>query len=125
MKRVIFCLMSLIVFSSCSVIMAARKEGAGMSDVQACRTRSQILCLGAILVDSKYLPSGELMELYQVPKERGSAARAFMHGVLDVSTLGLWEVVGTPIEACSNKKDYFFLRVTYDQNEIIQRVELL
>jgi hypothetical protein len=72
-----------------------------------------------------YLPTGELIEVYPVLEERGSPARAFMHGVLDVSTCGLWEVVGTPIEACSNPKKYYIIRVYYDCNEVIQRVELL
>ncbi len=125
MKKIILCLMILIVSSSCSVIMAANKEGVGITEIQNCRTRAQVICTGAALVDSRHLPNGEWMEIFQVQKERGSAARAFMHGVLDVSTFGLWEVVGTPIEACTNKKDYFFIRVTYDQQENIQRMELL
>jgi hypothetical protein len=31
--------------------------------------------------------------------EEGSPGRAIAHGVGDVLTLGLWEIVGTPVEA--------------------------
>jgi hypothetical protein len=33
-----------------------------------------------------------------------SGGRAVMHGVLDVLTLGIWEVVGTPLEAVQGSK---------------------
>jgi hypothetical protein len=33
-----------------------------------------------------------------------SAGRAVAHGVLDLLTRGLWEVVGTPVEAIQGKK---------------------
>ena len=48
-----------------------------------------------------------------------------MHGVLDVSTCGLWEVVGTPIEACVNDERYFTIRVFYDPYGNATKVELL
>ncbi len=109
--------------SSCSVMMAARKEGTSITELQKCRTRGQILALGAVVVSSERLPSGEIVEVYQFQKERGSAARALMHGLLDVSTFGLWEVVGTPIEACTDESGCFSLRIYYDCCEQIQRVE--
>ena len=34
-----------------------------------------------------------------------SAGRAVAHGVMDVLTLGLWEVVGTPVEAAAGKEN--------------------
>ncbi len=35
-----------------------------------------------------------------------------MHGLLDVATLGVWEVAGTPIEATKDKK-YVTVTATY------------
>ena len=43
-----------------------------------------------------------------------STGRAVGHGVLDVMTLGLWEVVGTPIEAL-NQGDKIQVTVLYDK----------
>lgn len=106
-------------------MMAARKEGTSIDKVQGCRTRGQFLSLGARVITSERLPSGELVEVYQFQKERGSAARAFMHGLLDVSTCGLWEVVGTPIEVCVDENGCFSIKVYYDCNENIKKIELL
>lgn len=124
MRKIILVMLSLTLLSSCSVMMAANKEGVPLEQIQFCHTRSQLLSRGVNLIDSCRLESGELMETYQVQKEKGSAARAFMHGALDISTFGLWEVVGTPIEAYSDQRAYYFIRVIYDQNEVIKRVEL-
>lgn len=117
--------MLIAVLSSCSVAMAANKQGVSLDKVQACRTRGAVISTGATIVNSERLETGELVEVYQIEKERGSAARALMHGVLDVSTCGLWEVVGTPIEACSDQKEYYSLRVFYDEREAVKKIELL
>lgn len=114
-----------LLFSSCSVVMAAKKEGVSIDKVQSCRTRGQFISAGAQIISSERMPNGDLVEVYQYQKERGSAARALMHGVLDISTCGLWEAVGTPIEACVDEKGYFSIKVTYDAYENVQHVELL
>jgi hypothetical protein len=124
MKKTIVSLFCLVVLSSCSVIMAANKEGMSVTQVQSLRTRSQLIASGACLISGERLPTGELCEVYQIQNSRGSAARAFMHSLLDVSTCGLWEVIGTPIEA-SQSREYYCIRVTFDQYEFIRRVELL
>ncbi len=110
---------------SCSVVMAAKKEGTSLDKVQICRSRGQFLALGAKVISSERLSTGELVEVYQFQKETGSAARAFMHGALDVGTCGLWEVVGTPIEACVDDKTFFSLRVYFDECENCKKIELL
>ena len=60
---------------------------------------------------------------YIVKGNEPSAGRAIGHGVMDVLTLGLWEVIGTPIElaAGSEKHDRFILY--YDEDNKIHRVE--
>jgi len=49
------------------------------------------------------------------------AARAVFHGVADVFTLGLWEVVGTPTEAVFDGTK-IGLKVTYDGNDRVENV---
>ncbi len=117
-------LVALSVCTSCSVAMAARKEGVSLDKVQTARTRGQLLACGGTVVSSDRMPSGELVEVYQIQKERGSAARALMHGVLDISTLGLWEAVGTPIEACDTK-EFFTVKVFYTPDETVNKIELM
>ena len=126
MKKIIYLglmSISLCVLSSCSVVMAAKKEGTTVAKVQQCRTRSQFIAQGASIMSSERQANGDLIEIYRFKKERGSVARAFMHGVLDVSTCGLWEVVGTPIEGCDSD-EYFCLKVTYDGEENIKNISL-
>jgi hypothetical protein len=55
--------------------------------------------------------------------ERGnqqSVGRAVGHAVMDVLTIGMWEVVGTPIEAFSGGK--FTVTVEYDQDDNVTKV---
>lgn len=111
--------------SSCSVIMAAKKEGTTIENIQYSCTRGQILSQGPVVISSEKTPSGELVEVYQFQKQKGAPDRAFLHGVLDITTCGLWEVIGTPMEAIIEHKEYFSLRVTYDECENISKIELM
>lgn len=114
-----------IATSSCSVIMAAKKDGTSITKVQACHSRGQFIAAGATIISSDRSCGGQLVEVYQYQKERGSAARALMHGVLDVSTCGVWEVIGTPIEACVDQKEYFTVKVFYDEQENATAIQLM
>lgn len=49
-----------------------------------------------------------------------NAGRALAHGALDLATLGLWEIAGTPIEAMQGET--FYLTVEYDQNDKVTKV---
>ncbi|QLH35455.1 MAG: hypothetical protein HWD61_04280 [Parachlamydiaceae bacterium] len=100
----------------------SKKEGTNIDKVQACRTRGQFLSYGPVIVNSERMPTGELVETYQYQKERGSAVRALMHGVLDVSTCGVWEVVGTPIEACIDEKVTFLLKSTMMSKKLLKKL---
>ncbi len=115
---------SLCGLSSCSVVMAAQKEGTNVSNVQQCKNRNQFIALGGKIISSDRMPNGDLVESYKFKKERGSAARALMHGLLDVSTLGLWEVIGTPIEVCCDKVEFFCIKAIYDSDNNVKSVVL-
>ena len=56
--------------------------------------------------------------------ERGnqsSAGRALGHAAMDVLTLGIWEIVGTPIEGFTG--DQFVLTVQYDMNDKVTKIQ--
>jgi len=104
--------------------MAAKKEGVSIDELNQCRTRSCIISKGAIPIDAKKNEYGGIIEeTYQVQKPKGSAGRAAMHGVLDVFTLGLWEVAGTPIEGSAGKKEMYPIKIYYEDGDKIDRVE--
>lgn len=48
-------------------------------------------------------------------------SRAFFHGAADVLTLGLWEIVGTPIEGAYSGDEMAF-KVTFDENDKVLEV---
>lgn len=52
-----------------------------------------------------------------------SAGRALGHGAMDVLTLGIWEVIGTPIEAVAGKEDHQSFIIYYNNKNKIDRVE--
>ncbi len=112
------------IFTSCSVVMAANKSGTSIDKVQASRSRGQVLSYGPTIISTEKLSTGELVETYQFKKEKGSAARALMHGALDVCTLGVWEVVGTPVEACMDEEKFFVVKIFYDSKENVIKMEL-
>ncbi len=59
---------------------------------------------------------------YEIGNEP-SAGRAIGHGVMDVLTLGLWEIAGTPIEGVQGEKKR--LLITYDENDYVIKVGTL
>lgn len=124
--RVLLALLACMsLFTSCSVIMAAKKDGVSVNKLQTSRSRGELLACSPCIVSSDYSSNGQLVEVYQFQRERGSISRAMLHGVLDLSTGGLWEVIGTPMEIAVDQKEYFCIRVYYDHLEHVERIELL
>ena len=105
--------------------MAANTKGVDVKEVQKCSTRMQFLNLGAKILNTERLSNGNLVEIYQIPKERGSKLRAVMHGLLDLSTAFAWEIFATPIEASMSKNEFITIKVTYDSNDVPLKAEFV
>ncbi|GAB4236886.1 MAG: hypothetical protein Tsb0021_16740 [Chlamydiales bacterium] len=125
MKNILLCGLLITILSSCSVMMATRGSGTSIKEIQTARTRHQMLCSGAIQLHSTHDKNDCLVETYRICKDNSSAARALMHGLLDLCTGCMWEAIGTPIEASINKKEYYCIKVTYNKDETINKIELL
>jgi hypothetical protein len=117
---------SMLLLTSCSVFMAANKQGVSLEELSTCHTRECLLSKGATSVSSEKNKNGVLTsEVFQARKPTGSATRAVMHGVLDVSTFGIWEAVGTPIEGTLDKKEMYVFNVVYkNKGSDIKAVQL-
>lgn len=124
MKKILLPL-SILLLSGCSVYMAGNKSGTDMASVQKCNTRIQFINLGAKILSSERLENGNLVEIYQIKAEKGSAVRAVMHGLLDLSTGFMWELAGTPIEAFLNKDQFITVKVTYAANDTVISAEFV
>jgi hypothetical protein len=116
MKRVL-AIASLIVLSGCSVAMASKTKGVTLETSQACKSRSCFLALRDVQVmTSTPGADGTLTETYKVLLKKGSAGRAVMHGILDVFTLGAWEVAATPIEGSATKDKFVIVTALFDKD---------
>ncbi len=125
MRNFILALFIVVSLDSCSVIMASRKNGVEIHELQSCRSRGQFVSANPQVISTERLSTGELVEVYQFKQATGSKGRAVMHALLDVTSVGIWEVVGTPMEGYYNQSEYFTIRVTYNESDIATRVEIL
>lgn len=103
--------------SSCSVVMSARSGGVDITELSKCATRACILSKDIQPMSHKTDKDGTIIyEEYKAYPPTGSAARAAMHGVLDVATFGIWEAAGTPIEAVKGEKQYYIVKISYEKD---------
>ncbi len=119
----LFVLMA-INLTGCSVFMAAKQPSQKNLGVLKVGTpRSLVVAeLGApIVTETKNGKRVEVFSFVQGYSAGNKAGRALFHGVADVFTLGLWEVVGTPTEGTFTGNNMAF-EVTYDASD---RVEIV
>ncbi|MEN9654660.1 MAG: hypothetical protein RL235_772 [Chlamydiota bacterium] len=105
--------------------MASRHDGVDANLLTTSRTRVEFMEIAGHPLTSQTNEQGEVIETYRILKEKGSMLRAFMHGALDLATGFLWEFVGTPIEGSLSRDTYMMVKVTFDTDETVQRIELL
>jgi hypothetical protein len=128
MHKISYVLLALFV-SGCSVYKAASNEGVSVTDVRKCNSKGCYLSLGMEILDKHTDASGKYIETYRAKARKSgfNYVRAAGHGALDVMTLGLWEVAGTPVEgALSNNRGYITARVVYKSkdSDIIEKIEV-
>src|SRR5262245_61432946 len=121
-NRLRFCLIGLVPLllsfaSGCSVYLALEgKPDPDVSALQVGATRGQIELQLGKAVNTKKAAEGGTLDLYEYYSgDTPSPGRALAHGAMDVLTLCLWEIVGTPIEAVQGTKKS--LEIQYDQND--------
>lgn len=109
--------------SGCSVGMAlSGDETPDLSVVKIGAVRDDVeLQLGAPYKVTERQDGGrEAAYRFEVGNDP-DAIRAIGHGALDVASLGLWELVGTPIEASTGKERE--ISVTYDDLGTVKKIE--
>lgn len=92
--------------SACSVGMAmSDSNNPDLGTVKIGATRGEVEMQLGTPVRSTSLDGGKRTDVYayEIGNEP-SAARAIGHGVMDVLTLGVWEVIGSPIEGFQGEK---------------------
>jgi hypothetical protein len=107
--------------SGCAVFMAVKgKDDPNLGVLGPGQDRAiAIATLGP--PHETYFNDGNRVDVFKLKRgDKPSAGRAVAHGVLDFMTLGVWEVLGTPIEAMQGET--FYLTVSYDHQERVVRV---
>ncbi len=123
----ILLLASLFVMNSgCSVYMASTQPGErDISVLKEGASRSQVIAaLGApIWSGEKGGGKVDVFRFTQGYSKGAKVGRALFHGVADVLTLGLWEVLGTPIEVVASGTDTK-VELTYDGEERVKTFQV-
>ena len=113
--------------SGCAVFMAANQPGNKNFDLlKPGMPRDVIVAeFGApITTDEKDGEKTDIYKFVQGYPQGEKAFRAVGHGTMDVLTLGLWEVVGTPTEGIMHGKDVA-LKILYDKENKVKTVTYL
>lgn len=110
--------------ASCSPYMASKQPGLKNTGLFATGTpRSELIAEFGTPTSSEAREDGrhDIFRFRQGYSSGAKAGRAIMHGVFDVFTLGLWEVVGTPIESAADGKDMAY-EVVYDPDDRVKQI---
>ncbi len=119
---VVYCLGFLLLTSGCSVGMAmSGKKNPNLGAIHEGSSRGEVeLQLGSPIRSLTHM-DGTRTDIYEYEiGNEPSAGRAVGHGVMDLLTLGLWEVVGTPIEGVQGDK--YEITLLYDEDDRVQAI---
>ena len=129
MRKVSFlCLLVLLLSqASCAVVKAGKSGGTDMKDFLQSETRGTVLSHdGVEILQTERDENGVITsEDYFVQKKKGSIFRAIMHGVLDLATLGAWEIIGTPVEMSKEGKEGVPVKVFYTEDGKTTKMEFI
>jgi hypothetical protein len=116
--------LSLGLSSGCSVYMASHQPDKKDTTLLKPGTPRSLLLTEFGQPVSSETKEGKRVDVFsfvQGYSQGTKSIRAIFHGVADVFTLGLWEVVGTPTESALNG-DKLMYEVTYDANDRVEKV---
>ena len=124
MRRLSILCLLLVFVTGCSVVMATQQHSRmDFSVLSEGVDRSRVIAeLGSPLTTE--VKDGKRTDVFSVRQGYSTGAkvgRALFHGVADVFTLGLWEVVGTPVEAIASGT-IVKVGVNYDKNDKVEDI---
>jgi hypothetical protein len=112
-----------IPIQACSVGMAmSGSENPDLGAIRVGASRGEVELHLGTATKTTPLPDGRRADVYQYEiGNEPSAGRAIGHGVMDVLTLGIWEIVGTPIEAVQGET--YNATITYDESDKVAEIK--
>lgn len=121
------CTILLLALTGCSVYRASHQPTLkDMSVLTPGTSRDRVIAEFGAPVDSEPYGDGkkDVYTFVQGYSETAKTGRAFFHGAADILTIGLWEVVGTPLEAAFDGKK-ISVSVIYDKKERVKQSKTL
>ena len=118
--------LSFFFLNACSVYMASKQPDKKDLDALVKGTPQSVFRAELGEPVWKGEENGSAVEVYKFKQgySKGTKiGRAFFHGAADVMTLGLWEVVGTPLETYASGTNTS-VRVVYDDRLCTDQVEI-
>jgi len=119
--------LSLFLLNACSVYMAAHQPSQKNEALFKVGTSRDILIAEFGVPATSGVKNGKKYEIYRFTQgysQGNKAARALVEGTADVFTLGLTEVITTPVESI-NDGSLRVYEVTYDGNDLVDQVTVL
>lgn len=117
-------ILTIFMLSGCSVFMAAKQpDKKNMEVMRVGSPRALILAEFGLPIASE-IRDGNKYEIYKFIdgySTGAKAGRAVFHGLADVATLGLWEVVGTTTEGTFDGDEMVY-QIQYDDKDIAVEV---
>ena len=110
--------------TGCSVFMAAKQPEKKDTKMLAVGVPRAVILAEFGAPVSTVKNGDETVDIFSFKQGYGKAAkfgRMMFHGVADVATLGLWEIIGTPVESGFDGNNIAY-QITYDQNENVKTV---
>ena len=116
MKKTILILLCTLVllFEGCSMMMAGKKQTRkDLSVLRIGGNRDDIVAvLGAPYMTQRF-EDGQVKDTYKIvegaPTKEWKTVEVVGNGVLAVGTLGLWEIIGTPLQIASQQEATLFI----------------
>ena len=107
--------------SSCSVGMAVSgKKNPNFALIKEGASKAEIESQLGDPIDTKESKTKTVCTYEYELGNEPSTGRAVMHGVLDVLTIGGWEIIGTPVEGLQGTS--YQITVIYNQDEIAEKI---
>ena len=110
--------------TGCSVFMAAKQPEKKDTKMLAVGVPRAVILAEYGAPVSTVKNGDETVDIFSFKQGYGKAAkfgRMMFHGVADVATLGLWEIIGTPVESGFDGNNIAY-QITYDQNDNVKTV---
>lgn len=111
-----------ISISGCAVGMALHgKREVDVASLHIGQPRDEVIMILGQPMKTQTIETGR-KDIFEC--QRGNApsgGRAIGHAVMDVLTWGIWEIVGTPIEAMTGST--FYITIDYDKEDKVTKIK--